>query len=130
MNRILAPILLAFTFSVMFSSTSFAEWKKTNENEVGDTIYVDFERIRKHGGYVYFWELLDYLKPSESGVLSHKTYAQGDCKLFRYKDLSHSFHNEPMGLGTGVTVNKPDKEWSYPPPNSSGEITLKLVCSR
>ena len=128
-NRMIRTLLTVLVLSLL-STPVFAEWTKVEENVDGYTFYVDFERIRKHGGYVYFWELLDYLKPSESGVLSHKTYAQGDCKLFRYKDLSHSFHNEPMGLGTGVTVNKPDKEWSYPPPNSSGEITLKLVCSR
>ena len=52
-------ILLAIIFTVMFSSPSFADWKKVSENVDGDTYYVDFERIRKHGGYVYFWDLQD-----------------------------------------------------------------------
>ena len=94
----------------------------------GDTFYVDFERIRKHEGYVYFWVLLDYLKPDQLGDLSSTDYFQGDCKLMGLKFLSSSRHKEPMGRGTGETDNKPDKEWRYPPPNSSIEFILKSVC--
>ena len=122
-------ILLTLTFTVMFSSPSFADWKKVSESVDGDTFYVDFERIRKHDGYVYWWELGDYLKPDELGDLSSKTYKQGDCKLFRYKFLSGSFYTEPMGGGTpSASSNEPDKEWRYPPPNSSIEFILKSVC--
>ena len=125
-------LLTIFTlvFTVMFSSTSFAEWTEVAGNVNGDTFYVDYERIRKHGGYVYWWDLTDYLKPSQEGNLSNKMYQQGDCKLFRVKVLSFSFHKEPMGGGTGELDNKPDKEWSYPSPNSVVETVLKSVCSR
>ena len=34
-------ILLALTFTVMFSSPSFADWKKVSESVDGDTFYVD-----------------------------------------------------------------------------------------
>jgi hypothetical protein len=123
-------ILILLFSTVMFSSSSYAEWTKVSENVNGDTFYVDFERIRKNDGYVYWWELLDYLKPTSTGRLSGKNYSQGDCKLFRYKSLSYSFHNEPMGGGTGDTVNEPDKEWTYPPPDSSVEEVLKHICNR
>ena len=115
--------------TVMFSSTSFSGWTKLGKNSSGDTFYVDFERIRKHDGYVYWWELRDYLKPYQ-GVLSGKKFTHGDCKLFRFKNLSYSFHKEPMGGGTGKIDKSPDKEWRYPPPNSSVEGILKEVCSR
>ena len=114
----------------MFSTPSYGEWTKVSKNMKGNTFYVDFERIRKHGGYVYYWELGDYLKRDKYGDLSAKVYTQGDCKLFRFKRLSYSFYKEPMGEGTGEIVNKPDKEWSYPSPDSVGETILKLVCSR
>ena len=100
------------------------------ESVSGDTYYVDFKRIRKHGGFVYWWELTDYLKPTRDGDLSSKVYLQGDCKLFRNKGLSYSFHEEPMGGGTGTADNVPDKDWDYPSPTSSGESILKSVCSR
>ena len=41
-------------------------------NVDGATFYVDFDRIRTNGGYVYYWELRDYLEPSMSGYLSAK----------------------------------------------------------
>jgi len=100
------------------------------KNVSGTTFYVDFGRIRKHDGYVYYWELDDYLKPTKTGKLSAKIYRQGDCKLFRYKSLSFSFHKEPMGGGTGDVDNVPDKDWKYPPPKSSIETILKSVCDR
>jgi hypothetical protein len=132
MKKLLTPIMLALSFTVMFSSTSFAEWTKVGTTAGGaHTFYVDFERIRKHGGYVYFWTLSDYLKPTKTGRLSGKVYRQGDCKLFRVKILSDTYYNTPMGRGEVASgSNKPEKDWSYPPPNSSGEIILKLVCSR
>ena len=98
-----------------------------SESVSGNTFYVDFERIRKHGGYVYFWDMGDYLKPDKWGNLSAKVYKQVDCKLFRFKDLSFSSHKEPMGRGSGEPYTPPEK-WIYPPPNSSGEIILKSVC--
>ena len=121
-------VLLVST--VMFSSPSYAKWTKVSENVDGDILYVDFERIRKHDGFVYYWELWDLLKPNQVGTLSAKVYNQGDCKLFRIKSLSVAFHKEPMGGGTGNTVNEPDKEWRYPPPNTSVETALKSICNR
>ena len=98
-------------------------------NSVGDTFYVDFERIRKNDGSVYFWVLSDYLKPTKYGDLSSKVYYEGDCKLFRMMRLSSSYHKQPMGGGTG-DVNTLKQDWSYPSPNSVIETILKKVCSR
>ncbi len=116
-------------FTVIFSSTSFAGWTKVDTNSVGDTFYVDFERIRKNDGSVYFWVLSDYLKPTKYGDLSSKVYYEGDCKLFRMMRLSSSYHKQPMGGGTG-DVNTLKQDWSYPSPNSVIETILKKVCSR
>jgi len=94
----------------------------------GNTFYVDFERMRKHGGYVYFWSLTDNLKPTKHEVLSVKVFRQGDCRLFRYKVLSVSFYKEPMGGGNGNPFTPPDK-WEYAPPDSVSEDTLNSVCN-
>ena len=126
-------LTLIFTLlvsTVMFSSPSYAEWAKVTEGvKSGNTFYVDFERIRKHDGYVYFWSLTDRLKPY-LGTLSVKIYNQGDCKLFRFKKLSYVFHNQPMGRGTGDSSSPKNPEWIYPSPNSVDEGILKSVCSR
>ena len=46
-------ILLTLTFTVMFSSPSFAEWKKVIADEEGNTLYLDFETIRKRDNKDY-----------------------------------------------------------------------------
>jgi hypothetical protein len=124
-------LLTIFTlvFTVMFSSTSFGGWTKVVKNVDGDTFYVDFERIRKVDGYVYYWELMDYLKPN-SGVMSVKSYKQGDCKLFRLKFRSQRLFVQPMGDGVGQMVNLTIKDWIYPVPDTGNEVILKSVCSR
>ena len=122
-------ILILLFSTVMFSSSSYAGWTQVSESVDGDVFYVDFERMRKHDGYVYWWELINNLKPNEWGSLSTKIYHQGDCKLFRFKHLSYRFHKEPMGGGTGV-VEESGKEWRYPPPQSVDEFILKQVCNR
>ena len=114
----------------MFSSTSSAEWTEVGWKDE-TTYYVDFERIRKHDGYVYYWNLADELKPTKFGNLSSKSYEQVDCKMLRYKVLSDSYYTEPMGRGIrSASSNEPDKEWNYPSPNSVDEELLKTVCSR
>ena len=126
-------LLIIFTllFSIMFSYKSFAEWSKVTISDQGNTYYVDYERIRKNNGFVYFWTMSDYLKPNYLGVFSAKVYMEGDCKLFRQKYLSDIYYNGQMGTGEITsTSNVPDKEWTYPSPNSVDEIILKSVCSR
>jgi hypothetical protein len=127
----LITIFLALTFSVMFSSSLYADWTKVDENASGDVFYVDFETIRKHDGYVYFEQLTDMVRPL-LGFMSWKFHKQGDCKLFRFKRLSASFHTEQMGGGTGVIPEPKGKDikWNYPYPNSIEEIQLKSVCNR
>ena len=123
-------IFLALTFSVMFSSSLYADWTKASKNTSGNTYYVDFERIKKHDGYVYWWELGDYAKPTKYGDLSAKVYNQGECKLIRYKHLSFFHHGQPMGGGTGEKHTPENPKWIYPPPNSVAETILQSVCNR
>jgi len=119
---------LALILILLSSSTAYAEWKLVSVSvNLGDHYYVDFDRIRKADGYVYFWVLRDYVKPDKWGDLSWQTYYQGDCKLFRIKGLSVFYYKEPMGEGISEADNSPN-EWAYPPPKSSGEIILKSVC--
>ena len=128
MKRTLKILTLTIALLVGSVSVSHAEWTEVLD-DLGDTFYVDFKRIRKVDGFVYFWLLSNYSKPLGDGILSSKTYHQGDCKLFRLKDLSFSHHKEPMGGGRG-DVNTLKYDWTYPSPNSLNESILKSVCSR
>jgi hypothetical protein len=112
----------------MFSSPSYAGWTALGTSSNGDTFYVDFDRIRKVNGYVYYWDLVDFLKP-EQEYLSATGYQETDCKLFRKKILTENYFTDKMGRGTSKSVTPKNPEWGYPPPNSVIEYILKQVCS-
>ena len=126
---LLLSLSLTLIISLVLPSTSYAEWTKVSESKRGDTFYVDFSRIRNHSGYVFWWRLTNYLKPTKQGHLSTKSYFQGDCKLFRTKYLSYIFHKQPMGQGTGLSYTPKEEEWIYPSPNSVEEDVLKKICN-
>ena len=126
MKKFIFTLLLS---TLVFSSPSYADWTKLNTTVDGDTYYVDLDRIRKHDGYVYYWELGDYPKPSKYGDLSAKVYSQGDCKLFRVKILSDSYYKDSMGNGTLNSSSSKEGEWRYPSPGSTREEILNSVCS-
>jgi len=131
MKKLTLIFTLLFS-TVMFSSPSYAEWKNVGKNDVGDTYYVDFDRIGKHDGYVYFWQLDDYLEPLQVAgktFFSGRIFYKGECELLKYKRLSLTFYKGQMGTGAGWEVEG-DKEWQYYPPNSLGKTKLKMVCSR
>ena len=123
--------ILTLLFTAMLSSTSFAEWTKVTESSEAPvhSFYIDFDRIRKADGYIYFWMLADYAKPiTDIKVLSTKQYIQGDCKVFRLKVLSYTYHKKPMGSDYGETEEAVNKEWEYPPPGSISEKVLERAC--
>jgi hypothetical protein len=137
MKRFLIPIFTVPTrrlliipvlfLTLMVGNPAWGEWTKVSESVKGNTHYVDFERIRKQDGSVYFWEVLNFLKPL-GAFLSVKKYKQIDCKIFRFKELRWFFHRKPMGRGTGENLASPPEKWDYPPPGSSNELVLKSVC--
>jgi hypothetical protein len=122
-------ILILLFSTVMFSSPSYAEWTEVSKGVDGTTFYVDYERIRKVDGFVYYWDLQDYPEPNSLGYSSFRGYNQGDCKLFKSRFLSGSFHEKPMGGGM-QNPYKTSAKWHYPPPNSVDEEILKQVCNR
>jgi hypothetical protein len=115
-------------FTLMFSSTSFAEWFEVTRSERGDTLYLDMDRIRQHDGYFYYWDLTDYLRPTEYGYLSISSYNQGDCKLFRSKVLSVIMHKQPMGRDVGDSQSLKNPEWYNPGRGSVEKNLLSLLC--
>ncbi len=122
-------LILALAMVVMVSPASYAEWISVGETG-GINVYMDDERIRKQGGYVYWWDSHDYPKRTDYGDLSSQGYRQGDCKLFRYKTLDLIFYKGPMGTGASERVNTDNPKWEYAPPNSIIEDQLKFACSR
>ena len=107
-------------------------WHWVAEDTNGNNYYLDLDRIKKHDGYIYFWQLENYLKPSGDGLhLSALYYHQGDCKLFRDKGLSVSLYKVPMGEGTPdkTMTALPNINWKGPyPPDTIGQEMITFVC--
>jgi hypothetical protein len=115
----------------MMASVVHAKWTEVGKSVVdGDTFYVDLERIKKHSGKVYYWQLGDFLKPTETGVFSSKIYNEAECGRFRNRILNSTLYKGSMASGEVFhSNNTPEKNWTYPSPNSMNEATLKAVCN-
>jgi len=127
MKKLIFTLLFS---TLVFSSPSYADWTSVSRGK-NKTHYADFDKISKRDGYVYYWYLVDYLKPTKQGNLSVKVYMQGDCKLFRVKGMNDHYYKGSMGSGvlSGSDIT-PDKEWWYVPPDSITENILKKVCTK
>ena len=121
-------ILLVIIFTFLFSTTSWGDWNYLTENVSGIKFYYDKDRIRKSGKFIYFWELVDFIKPNKWGDLSSTRYIQLECSIFRYKDLKVRFYDKSMGEGEITSAGTPLDEWNYPLPNSVFEYFYKKIC--
>jgi hypothetical protein len=124
-------ILILLFSTVMFSSSSYAEWTKVGETaSSGDSYYVELSTVKKNSGYIYYWELLDRLKPTKFGDLSTKRLYEVDCNIPRkQRTLAATYHTQPMGRGTPSTTDNITRDWTYNPPGSVGEFVTNTVCS-
>jgi len=116
--------------SLLFSSQVFAEWTKIAKSKSGMIAYLDYDRTKKHNGYVYYYMLGDHLKP-KYGYLSHENYYQGDCGSLRFKEINFVFYKQSMGKGPGDSVESANnKVWQSVKPNTMNAIILKEVCKQ
>ena len=124
----------------MLSFNSYGEWTKTSEDDDGDAYYIDFQTVKKlDNGNVVFWVMVDSAKGVE-GVLDNELYMsskmfwQGDCDLFRFKVLSITQFEKPMGGGDNESYDgylelMGMDAWNYLPPDSIGYMNLNEICS-
>ena len=128
MNK-LGIIAAALASTVAFASPVFAGWTEVVTGVTGDTYYIDYDTVKENNGYVYYWELQDRLKPTETGMLSAKVLREVDCDIPRkFKYLSWIFYKQPMGGGSGDTETASSDEWNYPSPNTVAETMINAAC--
>ena len=125
--------LLTLIIAAMLSFPSYAEWIKVTESaSSGNTIYVDFDKIKKIDNFVYYYSLTNYKKPVFDD-LSVIVYHQADCKRSRERGIRWMFHKQQMGQGDSITENTHDKEWAYPFAHTSSTskgAALKIACEQ
>ena len=76
MRKLLILITFVSSLILLPTTSSYADWTKVAENVTGDSYYIDFERVRKNKGLVYYWQLANYLKPTQDGTFSAKSYKE------------------------------------------------------
>ena len=127
MKKLLLTLSLLLS-TTMFSSLSFGEWELRVTSKSGDDFYWDRDKVRVNQGLVYWYLLVNNLKPTETGILSATVYQESDCQRMSITDLSLSFYKQAMAEGQAETITKSNPEVSYPSLSSSNGIVLKEVC--
>ena len=90
-----------------------------------DENYLD--TIKKADGFIYFWDMHDYVVPL-SGYLSSQTYYKADCKRSRVKTLRYIFYSRNMGRGQAEQQDSVNKDWKYPSPGTGMNDSLNSAC--
>ena len=122
MKKFLTILLL------LFATPSFADWDLVATAE-DDSVsnYIDLDQIRKEGGFVHFWELMDLKKPDQDGDLSYVTFIMGDCESFQLMNLTMYYYKKNMGEGKSSGRGE-TTEWVSPEADTLYGFILKKAC--
>ena len=119
---------LLLIFILLFSSPSYAKWTKIGASD-SNRYYIDVGKVKKKDGYVYYWELSDYLKPDKWKHMSSITLMEGDCNIPRKaRQIYANYHSQPMGNGTASMSSSEKQDWHHSVPNSALERMLNFAC--
>lgn len=124
-------LISAFLSTLVFSSVCFAGWTLVSKNIHGDSVYIDFDRIKiKNKRYVFYWNLMNYGKLSKAGNLSLKTFLEADCGIPRkMRVLAYSFYPQPMALESPSMSSRIVQHWRYSSPGTMKKVLLNKVCA-
>ena len=124
-------ILIISIFLYIFSvANCFAEfnWKKIGSNTAGDVSYVDLFSIKKVGNNVFFFRLMDYIRPTNQGDLSSKIYFEVNCLDLSFRYIKDFYYKQPMGNGE-YTIFDEIGEWENNTKGSIGEDVREFACN-
>ena len=106
------PKTILLLLLIVASSSASAEWSKLKETD-DKTQYIDYTSIRKYGGFVRAWFLVDLKKKEELGNSSLVYVYEFDCREERRRWLSVYFFSGQMGLGETIEKLTTPEEWEY-----------------
>ena len=122
-------IVLILTYLFFFSAQA-QDWTEITKGQNGHMFFVDMEKLNESKGYIYFWQLINYIEKDEYGDMSAKIYVKAECKAFKFKWLKVSYHKMLMGKDY-VKPNNPSKlvsGWQFPSFGSTSYAVLDHVC--
>lgn len=120
--------------AVACSGTAYSGWVKVEGNEqLGVTVYIDPDTIRRKGNLVKMWAMYDNTviqTASGTSYLSYKTQAEYDCVEEQLQVLAGTFFLGNMGNGTVVHSTSDTGKWQAIAPGSMGQLLWKLACGK
>ena len=114
---------------MMLAGSAWAEWVVFGESDSG-TSYFDPATIRKDGNMRRVWNLQDFRKRDNDGVMSLRMRREYDCKQERYRYLAISGHSKPKAGGTVLQSGGEDNDWVVIAPRTIAETLLNRVCAK
>ena len=129
MRNLIPTLTVIFTY-LFCLSTHAKDWTKITKGQNGHIFFVDMENLIESKGYIYFWQLINYIEKDEYGDMSAKIYVKADCKVFKFKWLKVSYHKMFMGKDY-VKPDIPSKlvsGWQFPGIGSTSYAVLDHVC--
>ena len=83
---------------------------------------------KKIGNNIFYFNLMDYIKPTNQGDLSAKNYFEVNCLDLSYRYIKDFYYKEPMGNGE-YTIFDEIGEWEITTQGSIGDKVRKFVCN-
>ena len=128
MKKLLLTALLCFCVNAYAFN-----WEKVFENRSGVSFYVDVDvdNIKKRDGFVYYWQLNDFLEPitGSLGIVNSviEKY-KVNCVEEKQTLLNGTFYSQSMGRGKIIDEDSPNKI-KYPRvPKVLEYAAMKFVC--
>jgi len=128
LGLLLTPLLLSV-------GPAYAEWMLIyQDTQLGLTIYVDPDTIRRKGEVVKWWELYDFKTIQTLGdesYLSIKGQHEYDCAEELNRSLTRRWFSGNMGSGKVLGPSSfPEQKWVPVEPASIGQFLWKFACAK
>ena len=125
---------LLIALLVLSSGPAYGEWVPVATNdEMGLTVYVDHDTIRRKGDLVKMWALYDFKNiqtVAGDSLLSSKIQTEYDCQDERSRQLKGISFSGNMGGGRVVFTESLKVEWRSDAPESIGQGLWKVACGK
>lgn len=127
MNRTVTFILtMLLTVNITSVCADSEDWDLVNETSITKT-YIDYNRIWKHDGYVYYWVLQNQKEPTET-LGSVAVLIKGHCQMRSTKELQVSYYEFRWAQYDSNDFTDNMGDLSYARPGSEEEKILNMVC--
>ena len=103
-------------------------WTEVTKSDISKT-YINFDRIRKANGNIYYWQLVNRFEPSSNGARSYLVHVKVDCELLRTMTLSFAWYRMQDNIGDAAGRQAPEPEWKYAAPYTNAETNSLAVCN-